>query len=713
MGLRPTLVTRLLLLLCGISGLSTALALAVHERFLAHQLERAATLQLERAAQTAEALLEAELWQVRSGIREAALGLERRPAPELARALHEHAGVTRVIVFQAGRRISAAGDPALDAVLASDVRRGLRARDGRAFVVVGFELGAGSERRVAAARRLEDPTLQRWSGLSGGRLQLVEASTPGGPASRVIRAVDGLELRIDTPAQAEQGALARSRYSLTLSGLLAFGLACLASFFVMRSVARPILEIKEVAQRIGHGDFGARLHVRREDEIGEVCSAVNEMAQHLEEFAVDLRQTNADLMGLNSELSLAKDRAEAASRAKTAFLANISHEIRTPMTAILGYTDLLLDPERPHEDRGEWMRTIRRNGDHLLSLINDILDLSKIEAGKLEIEWRPCAPAEIVRDVLSLVSRSALEKGLELRVEYAGPVPASIRTDPTRLRQILVNLVANAIKFTGEGSVRVAVAHEPVSGASPSRLRFDVVDTGIGIPRHKLQTIFEPFSQGDVSTTRKYGGSGLGLTISRKLARILGGDLIARSRPGRGSTFRVTVETGDLAGIEMIEGMPQTKLLALESSGLRALAAPDESHGGEGVLRGRVLVAEDGPDNQRLIRTFLRRAGLEVDLVANGALAVERALGAQEDGRSYDVILMDMQMPVMDGYEATERLREEGYERPIIALTAHAMDSDRQKCIEAGCNDYATKPIQRSRLLGLLARWLEPKPDEA
>jgi signal transduction histidine kinase/ActR/RegA family two-component response regulator len=595
--------------------------------------------------------------------------------------------------------------------LTPDIRRALRARGRQGLFVVGFGLAADPERRVVAALPLDGATLDRWSGLSGGHLQLVEEGARSAHASRVIRKADGLALRIEAPFPAEEGALARSRFSLMLAGLVAFALASLAGYFVTRSVARPILEIKNVAQRIGRGDLGARLGVRRADEIGQVCSAVNEMAQHLEEFARDLRQTNADLMGLNSELSLAKERAEAASRAKTAFLANISHEIRTPMTAILGYTDLLLDPERPHEDRGEWVRTIRRNGDHLLSLINDILDLSKIEAGKLEIEWRTCAPAEIVRDVLSLISRSALEKGLELRVEYAGPVPATIRTDPTRLRQILVNLVANAIKFTSEGSVRVAVTHEPATAATPSRLCFDVIDTGIGIPRHKLQTIFEPFSQGDVSTTRKYGGSGLGLTISRKLARILGGDLVARSRPGRGSTFRVAVETGDLTGVEMLGDLPQTKLAAPQPSPRAAAHEAEEAGRGQGSLRGRVLVAEDGPDNQRLIKTYLVRAGLEVDLVANGALAVERALGAQADGKPYAVILMDMQMPVMDGYEATARLRAEGYQRSIIALTAHAMDSDRQKCIEAGCNDYATKPIQRDRLLELLERWLEHKPE--
>jgi signal transduction histidine kinase len=720
MAPRLTLFTRLLLLLCGVSGLSTLLALTVHERFLAHDLERAADDRLARSAEAVSALVEAELWQQRARYREFAEGIEGSPSSaELARALHERGGAERVVVYEGVVPAAAAGDPSLDRVLGPGSRRQLRANGGRLLAVLGFEdpsgPARGSPRWIAAAAPFHAAVLERWSELSGARVQVGPVGELSRERHQEIRTVEGLELRVVPSAAPEDGALTRSRSSLALAGLLAFALASLAGYFVTRSVVHPILEIKEIAQRIGEGELGARLRVRRVDEIGEVSAAVNEMAQHLEEFALDLRQTNADLMGLNSELSLAKERAEAANRAKTAFLANISHEIRTPMTAILGYTDLLLDPERHAEDRAEWMRTIRRNGDHLLSLINDILDLSKIEAGKLEIEWRSCAPAEIVRDVLALVSRSALDKGLELRVEYAGPVPATIRTDPTRLRQILVNLVANAIKFTSEGSVLVVVAHEPAGEKVPSRLRVDVIDTGIGIPRHKLQSIFEPFSQGDVSTTRKYGGSGLGLTISRKLARILGGDLTARSRPGRGSTFRVTVETGDLAGIEMLEGLPETTLAAIPAQAPQSSAA-EESPARQGAvagMAGRVLVAEDGPDNQKLIKAFLGRAGLEVDLVGNGALAVERALGALADGKPYDLILMDMQMPVMDGYEATQRLRGEGYQRPIIALTAHAMDSDRQRCLEAGCNDYSTKPIHRGRLLELVTQWLEPKPPAA
>jgi signal transduction histidine kinase/ActR/RegA family two-component response regulator len=714
MGLRPTLFTRLLLLLCGTSGLATLLALLAHERFLAHELARAADLRLNRSAHAVSALFDAKLARMRTRYADAVLAAGSSASPrELVGAVGESAGA-RVVVFERGGVAAAAGDPMLDALLHPGTGLALRARGDRLYFVVGIDLPpAGSERRLAAAEPVDDTELLRWSDLAGESLRLVPRGEPAAERSRTVLTLDDRELRIVASSPLAGADSLRSRLSLGLAELLAFALACAGGYFVARSVSRPILEIKDVAQRLGHGDLGARLRIRRPDEIGEVCTAVNEMALHLEEFARDLRQTNFDLMGLNSELSLAKERAEAASRAKTAFLANISHEIRTPMTAILGYTDLLLDPERPSEDRAEWMRTIRRNGDHLLALINDILDLSKIEAGKLEIEWRTCSPAEIVRDVLSLVSRSALDKGLDLRVEYSGPVPATIRTDPTRLRQILVNLVANATKFTAAGSVRVVVAHEPARELSPSRLRVDVIDTGIGIPRHKLQSIFEPFSQGDVSTTRKYGGSGLGLTISRKLARILGGDLIARSRPGRGSTFRLTVETGDLNGVEMVEGLPETKLLAQDTPAPAAAPTRDEPDAAQGTMRGRVLVAEDGPDNQRLIRAFLHHAGLEADLVANGAIAVERALGAAADGKPYDVILMDMQMPVMDGYEATQRLRAEGYQRPIVALTAHAMESDRERCLEAGCNDYATKPIHRARLLELLARLLEQKPPSA
>ncbi len=402
----------------------------------------------------------------------------------------------------------------------------------------------------------------------------------------------------------------------------------------------------------------------------------------------------------------------AATHAKSEFLANMSHEIRTPMTAILGFAELLRsegDMSKAPPKRVEAIDTIIRNGNYLLQLINDILDLSKIEAGRLEIERIECSPAEIISDVVSLVKVRAKKKGLLLTAELAGPIPERILSDPTRLRQVLINLLGNAIKFTDRGSVRLVVRMESENDEGP-KLRFDVIDTGIGIPKEQIERIFQPFAQGESATNRKFGGTGLGLAISKRLADNLGGDVTATSTLGKGSAFSVTVATGPLDGAKMLDRLqPQNieKEVPAEPSGNAATK-----------LDCRVLLVEDGPDNQRLISFLLTKAGADVTAVENGRLAVEKVLRdargntgspTESDALPFDVILMDMQMPVMDGYEATRRLRAASYTGPIIALTAHAMSHDRQKCLQAGCDDYLTKPIDRQRLLNVVSRY-SPKP---
>ncbi|MGB7157196.1 MAG: ATP-binding protein, partial [Tepidisphaeraceae bacterium] len=405
---------------------------------------------------------------------------------------------------------------------------------------------------------------------------------------------------------------------------------------------------------------------------------------------------------IERDLHDAMAQAEAANRAKSAFVANMSHEIRTPMTAILGYADLLTRTEVAPAEREQCVQTICRNGRHLLSIINDILDVSKIEAGKMTVERIACVPHQIVSEIAALMSVRAADRNLKFNVHFTSAIPQTIKSDPTRLRQILMNLLGNALKFTETGGVRLLVSFvEPQrkDGATTApTLRFDIVDTGVGMNAPQIASLFRPFMQADSSTTRKFGGTGLGLTISKRLAAMLGGDLTVHSIPGEGSTFSLTVATGDLAGVEMAKypSLGVAPRLAEE-----AMREPASTH----KLVGRVLLAEDGADNRALISHYLREVGLDVSVVENGLAARDLALRANQEGQPFDVILMDMQMPELDGYEAARQLRAAGYRKPIVALTAHAMGGDREKCIAAGCDDFGVKPIEWEKLLAVLRKY--------
>ena len=412
----------------------------------------------------------------------------------------------------------------------------------------------------------------------------------------------------------------------------------------------------------------------------------------------ETEEVNRELEASVERVKLFADEAAAANRSKSEFLANMSHEIRTPMTAILGFADVLLeqgDLEQAPPERIEAAKTIRRNGEYLLRIINDILDLSKVEAGKMSVRRVPCEPCKIIAEVVSLVRVKAEDKRLVFGIEYIGAAPETIRTDPTRLRQILINLIGNAIKFTEAGGVRLITrlvdgAHEPV-------MQFDVVDTGLGMTREQVARLFRPFTQADASTTRQFGGTGLGLTISKRFAEMLGGDVtVVDSQRGIGTRFRATVTTGLLDGVRMIEDPMSATAVAADATEACECAAPTSLQGSH------VLLAEDGLDNQRLIGHVLTKAGTEVTIVENGELAVDAALAAHNEGRPFDVILMDMQMPVMDGYRAVGLLRQGGYTGVIIALTAHAMGGDREKCIQAGCDAYASKPINLKGMIEMI-----------
>jgi PAS domain S-box-containing protein len=400
------------------------------------------------------------------------------------------------------------------------------------------------------------------------------------------------------------------------------------------------------------------------------------------------------------EVRRSRDAAEAANRAKSEFLARMSHEIRTPMNAILGFADILRRGfEHDEAERREYLNTIHSSGRHLLELINDILDLSKIESGKMEVEQRDCPPHELIRDVVAVLRVRAEEKGVALEYAWdAGGLPARVTTDPTRLRQALTNLVGNAIKFTDKGSVRLVAGVREVGGSA--RLFVDVTDTGIGIKPDALARIFKPFAQADTSVTRRFGGTGLGLAISRQLAEALGGDLTVQSEFGRGSTFTLTINPGPLAGAALLTAMPE------ESADRDAVAAPAVVV--RRLPRARVLLAEDGISNQKLVTLILRRAGVEVDVADNGQIAIDKAMGG-----GHDLVLMDMQMPLVDGYTATRTLRASGFARPIIALTAHAMLGEKEKCLAAGCSGFLTKPIDMDLLLSTLADELAKRPGTA
>ena len=496
--------------------------------------------------------------------------------------------------------------------------------------------------------------------------------------------------------------------------VLSLNVAVFITGWMQKAVSQPIRELAKTVRRISEdGDYSVRSSWVSRDEIGELYRAFNLMLGQIEASEAALQAAHGELEGrvqirtaelqseiierekIQADLEHARDAAESANRSKSQFLANMSHEIRTPLNAVLGFTDLLQmggddgDPAK----RREYLGLIHTSGEHLLNLINDILDLSKIESGKLEIERVACSPQQILADVVSVLRVRANEKGIALEYAWEGGVPEVVEADPQRLRQLLVNLVGNSIKFTDKGHVRVVGRMLP--NEDHVLLAFDVIDTGVGIPKEKFEAIFDPFVQADNSVTRKFGGTGLGLAICRRIVEAMGGTLTLRSEVGKGTVFTATAE---------VKPLPESPLGDAAQSDVITAASRKAIFAAVEVPRGRVLVVEDGETNRKLIDLILRRAGLEVVTAENGKLGVDAALAG-----SFDLILMDMQMPVMDGYTAARKLREHGMKLPIIALTAHAMSGDEQKCRAAGCSGFMTKPIHADLLLqtaaAAIAEW--------
>jgi signal transduction histidine kinase/ActR/RegA family two-component response regulator len=595
--------------------------------------------------------------------------------------------------------------------------------------------------RVVA--QLADPALKLRSGSPSMRVYSADIVADGAVnAKQVIKGT--VSVGLDTSSLMELKA-SRAKTLAIEGGVTFLLLACVLSTLLRWTVARPLSELDRHAVALGHGDLDTPIRASSNDELGRLATTLDDMRKNLRQSYTEIQAANAELRLVGevkdktmADLAVALENAKEASKAKSEFLAMMSHEIRTPMNGVIGMTSLLLDTKLTEEQR-EFADTVRSSAEALLLIINDILDYSKVEAARMQLDYKPVEVRSMVRDVCTLLGVQAAGKGLELKYDVAEDVPARVLGDEGRLRQVLINLIGNSVKFTHKGGVQLSVTSDGRAGLH-AIVRFTVKDTGIGISPQAREKLFQPFTQADSSMSRLYGGTGLGLAISKRLVDLMGGEIGFHSEEDHGSTFWFTakLEPTDapvdaksppvksapaaeilrLAGPHTSAGDADALIAAASTRDARGISVPkapipataaqprEPAPAGAALASAdaaqtpggmRILLVEDNVTNQRIALRMLQKRSYSVDIANDGGEALLKLAATP-----YDLILMDCQMPIMDGFEATHRIRQNelttGKHIPIVALTANVMTGDRQRCIEAGMDEYLPKPINAEQL---------------